>query len=696
MQDMTRTIIYILSIFFGCLLTKNAHAEQIGTWRLYQSFNNITEISPAGNMCFALASGSLFAYNTTTSETSTYDKTNSLSDNNITHIRWSATTKQLVITYESSNIDLLNTNGSVVNVADLYLKSTTKDKTINHIYCDGNYAYLSLGFGVMKLDIRRGVIADTYQLDFNIAYSYTKDGYIYAASKEKGMFRGKLSDNLLDKNSWQHTGDYTALKDDRLNVQDATTKLWWTKNSDGKLTYYSVDNEGKKEYKTEGVLPEGPASNRFYKLYMHGGKLYSVAGLWGQEKDGNYPGEVHVWNGTNWSEFEQPTKEVLGHRYIDLLCMDFDPKKEGHVMVGAKSGMYEFQDGKFVKAYGMDNSPLQSGINSKNYTIVSSIMYEDNGDLWVLNSLANDPILKYSQSSDTWKVFKHKETIASEGQYNLTSLFKSNTNKYMWFVNNHWEKNYLYAYDYSSDALAKFGPEFTNEDNTVLKPIFVFCTAEDRNGNIWIGTKSGPLYITPSDFQSGMFTQHKVPRNDGTNLADYLLSDIETRCITVDGANRKWIGTSNGVFLISDDCNTQVKHFTTDNSPLLSNLVHDIMVDPNSNNVYIATDNGLCSYANDATQPSENMEKDNVYAYPNPVGPDYTGNITIVGLSYNADVKIVTSNGTLVNQGRSIGGSYQWNGCDTKGKRVASGVYMVEAATENGEKGTVTKIAIIK
>ena len=246
---MTRTIIYILSIFFGCLLTKNAHAEQIGTWRLYQSFNNITEISPAGNMCFALASGSLFAYNTTTSETSTYDKTNTLSDNNITHIRWSATTKRLVITYENSNIDLLNTNGSVVNVADLYLKSTTKDKTINHIYCDGNYAYLSLGFGVMKLDIRRGVIADTYQLDFNIAYSYTKDGYIYAASKEKGMFRGKLSDNLLDKNSWQHTGDYTALKDNRLNVQDVTTKLWWTKNSDGKLTYYSVDNEGKKEYK---------------------------------------------------------------------------------------------------------------------------------------------------------------------------------------------------------------------------------------------------------------------------------------------------------------------------------------------------------------------------------------------------------------------------------------------------------------
>lgn len=89
------------------------------------------------------------------------------------------------------------------------------------------------------------------------------------------------------------------------------------------------------------------------------------------------------------------------------------------------------------------------------------------------------------------------------------------------------------------------------------------------------------------------------------------------------------------------------------------------------------------------------MTKDNVYAYPNPVTPDYTGDITIVGLSYNADVKIVTTNGTLVNQGRSTGGSYRWNCCDLKGKRVASGIYMVETATEDGSKGTVCKIAII-
>ena len=90
------------------------------------------------------------------------------------------------------------------------------------------------------------------------------------------------------------------------------------------------------------------------------------------------------------------------------------------------------------------------------------------------------------------------------------------------------------------------------------------------------------------------------------------------------------------------------------------------------------------------------MTKDNVYAYPNPVKPDYTGSINIVGLSFQADIKIVSVNGTLVNQGKSTGGSYSWDGCDLKGRKVASGIYMVETATEEGEKGTVCKIAIIR
>lgn len=112
--------------------------------------------------------------------------------------------------------------------------------------------------------------------------------------------------------------------------------------------------------------------------------------------------------------------------------------------------------------------------------------------------------------------------------------------------------------------------------------------------------------------------------------------------------------------------------------------------------VFIGTDKGLCSYMSDASTTNSEMTKDNVWAYPNPVKPDYTGLITITGLSFDADIKIVTTNGILVNQGRSNGGTYTWNGKDQKGKKVASGIYMVETATSDGSKGIVCKIAIIK
>ena len=120
-----------------------------------------------------------------------------------------------------------------------------------------------------------------------------------------------------------------------------------------------------------------------------------------------------------------------------------------------------------------------------------------------------------------------------------------------------------------------------------------------------------------------------------------------------------------------------------------------ITINSTTGEVFFGTENGLCSYVSDATETNTEMTTENVWAYPNPVEPNYTGPITITGLSLNADIKILTTNGTIVNEGRSNGGTYVWDGCDQKGRRVASGIYMVAAATNKGEKGTVCKIAII-
>lgn len=688
-----KTITLLITILFMVLPLSATDKE---SWEIYTSYNDITEIEPAGNQVFALASNGLFSYHIKNGSVTTYDKANTLSDFDINHIAWNKNTKKLVITYTNGNIDLLDTNGNVVNVPDLYLKSMTDNKQINHINISGANVYLSLSFGIIKLDTKEGKILDTYKLGFNVNYSYIEDNCLYAASKEAGLYRGVLKNNLIDKNNWEKAGNFKEQTMNSTNVYDTTNKYWWTVK-EGKLTYYTLNTDKEKIYQTEGIIPDGPASNKFYRLYINKNKLYAVAGAWSQEKDCNNMGEVHVWNGEKWEEFEQPSDASLGHLYRDLLCLDFDPSKEGHIMVGSKAGLYEFQDGKFIKYYNKDNTSVITSPLGNNYTIISSVKYDARGKLWLLNSLGDNSILSFDQTTQEWKHYPHSE-IGSNDRYNLTGLIIGKNNGNIWFVNNYYEKNRLYKYNYNTDELTMYGPTFTNEDGRDITPIYVHCLAEDRNGNIWIGTTSGPLYLSMSDIQNGnnIFTQHKVPRNDNTNYADYLLDNSNIRCIAVDGANQKWFGTDNGVYLVSDDCNTQIYHFDTDNSPLISNIVYSIAVNNNTGKVYFATDKGLCSFNNRIVGSNSEMTKDNVYAYPNPVKPDYTGKINIVGLSFNANIKIVSTNGTLINEGRSAGGSYSWDGCDLNGKKVASGIYMVETATESGEKGIVCKIAIIR
>ena len=523
----------IISLAIFLMATLMAWADSAkDRWTVYQSYSNITEIEPAGTVCFVLASNSVFSYDTTDGLVQTYDKAGVMSDVGVSHIAWAKASKRLVVVYTNSNIDLLSANGDVINAPDFYLKTTTLDKTINHIDFDGPYAYLSTAFGVVKLNTRDGAIMDTYDLGTNVSYTYVKNGYLYAESKERGRLRCKLTDNLLDKSNWVREDGFTTLREDRTNVQDAQTKLWWTKTADGKLTCYALDADGKRTYMTEGVQPEGPVSNNFYRLYAHSGKIYAVGGMWSQETDGKLPGEVHVWDGTTWSHFEQPTAEQLGHNNEDYLCMDFDPLKEGHVMVGAKSGLYEFQDGKFVKCYNSNNSPLESATadKSKNYVMATGVKYDPTGNLWVLNSQTTNP-LKMLGKDGEWSVMNNIG-LTKDNAWDVKELFLSPTYGYMWFVNSYWEETKLFAYDYKNNKLYDAGgPTFTNEDYTTLKPYYLFHVTEDKNKNIWLSTSAGPLYMTPNDVANGggLVTQHKVPRNDGTNLADYLLSNVETR-----------------------------------------------------------------------------------------------------------------------------------------------------------------------
>ena len=674
---MRKTIITLMLCFMHTIFCTYTNAA-IGTWNVFMAYHDVQQIAAAGDDIFVLASKNLYQYNKSDQSITTYDKVRGLNDVNIKRIAWSKTAHRLIVIYENSNIDIVETNGEVTNISDLYTKSMTQDKTVNNVTIYGKYAYLATGFGVVKVNMTDAEISESYILNEKIEKVIIKDNSILAKKNFWYYLKASITDNLLDKNNWKET--YNS--DDSIFNEDLTDYN----------TYLPIVSK---------LTVDGPKYNNFGFMKIIDGDLYTVSGGYSPLAELLNPGSIQVLSNNNeWIIYQDNLAEITGHKYLDVLTVDCDPKDKSHVFAGGRTGLYEFKDGKMIKHHTVDNSMLESAIDdgNKDYVLIESIIFDKEGNLWCLNSQAKTQSLLKLTPSGEWHSH-NKAALLPAGSRSLGALTGAmfDSRGLLWFVNNHWTTPGIFCYQPSTDVLVPY-TTLTNQDGTKYTLNAVTSCAEDKEGNIWVGTNVGPFIINASDVGKDniVFYQVKVPRNDGTNLADYLLSGVDVRCIAIDGANRKWFGTGgNGIYVIGDDNMTQIYNFTSENSKLLSNTINSIAINDNTGEVFIATDKGLCSYMNDATVAVESMEKDNVYAYPNPVRPEYTGPITIVGLTFNADVKITTATGYLVAEGRSNGGTFTWDGRDMDGKRVASGIYNVITATSTGDKGTVCKIAVI-
>ena len=633
-------ILLLLLVFHFSLFTYS----QVGTWQNYLAYYELQNICEASNhQLFVLASNSLYQYNQNDESITTYDKVNGLSDTYITHIAWNPKTQKLIAVYQNSNIDLLDTKGNITNISALLTKIMTESKTVNRLIVDDIYVWLDCDFGYVKVNTQKAEITDTYTPNNP---DYPKD--------------------LPSYNEYKDLEKYRAV--------------------------------------VEKLSPIGPKYNHFYESVFLNGKLYTTGGYFlSGMNDYNYPGTIQVYDGLDWMIYEDNLSEKTGYPYLDINCISVDPTDETHVYAGGRCGLYEFKDGHLLHYYNKDNSPLKPAIDrgkelDNDYVLIHGIQFDQAGNLVVLNSQAKGVNMLLLSKDHTWTDYHQNllddaEGIALSGLRNM--FFDSRG--LLWFVNTSWKDQSVCCYQPSSNTLLKYST-FVNQDGLSYSPTLINSVCEDKEKNIWVGTNIGPFMIKSEEVgqDNVTFYQIKVPRNDGTNYADYLLNDVHISHIAIDGGNRKWFATNGaGVFLISADNLTQIANFKEDNSYLLSNNIYSTAINPKKGEVYFLTEKGLCSYQGDATEPSEEMIKDNVYAYPNPVTPDYTGLITITGLTYDADVKITASNGALIAQGRSNGGMFTWDGNDRQGRRVASGIYFVITATSEGKSGTVCKIAVI-
>ncbi len=213
---------------------------------------------------------------------------------------------------------------------------------------------------------------------------------------------------------------------------------------------------------------------------------------------------------------------------------------------------------------------------------------------------------------------------------------------------------------------------------------------EDKDNLIWVGTGNGVAIITTS---KDIFTTPTEAYTPFFQTRRLLLQEVVTK-IVVDGGNRKWIATQNGLNLFSASADEQILNFTEENSPLPSKNIIDLALDPISGELFVLTENGLLSYRNNATEPSEDLNA--IKIFPNPVRPDYQGVMTIFGLRENTTVKITDAAGRLIFETKSNGGTASWDLQNPQGNRATLGIYMVFCIADDGSESFVGKVAVVR
>jgi hypothetical protein len=444
------------------------------------------------------------------------------------------------------------------------------------------------------------------------------------------------------------------------------------------------------DYNLIEIAPEGPASINVSGMAVSDNALMIVPG--GARSDYNNffrNGEVYRLNDNRWNNW-------ISTEYKDFYRIVVDPRNSERYFIASWGwGLLEFNGNELVKSYNIENSSLQNIIPGGDYVRLGGLAFDKNNNLWMTNSEVNH-LVSVLTSEGEWIGFPINSLVNVPviGKIFVTS------NDHKWLLLP--RSNGIFVMDdkgtFSDFTDDKYKRLSVVDNNNSLITNDIRSIAEDQNGNIWLGTNKGVLvYYSPSRvFDESLFYAQPIiiPRNDNSGFGDPLLGTETVTSVVVDGANRKWLGTANaGLFLVSADGMEQIHSFNTDNSPILSNTIIDIVINEKNGEVFIATDKGIISYKGDAISPAKGFS--DVYVYPNPVRPEYQGDIVISGLVSDTRVKITDIGGNLVYETTSLGGQALWNGLNFRGDRVKTGVYLVFCADKDGVLSVVTKLLFI-
>lgn len=460
----------------------------------------------------------------------------------------------------------------------------------------------------------------------------------------------------------------------------------WLADQFGGLSHFTASG-------VENYKPNSPQATASGGMIVYNNQFYATAGevneSWNYQYNGNGIYHFKEGNWTNINRFVYPRLDSL----LDFIAIAADPRDETIWAGSYGGGLLHLEPGPAFEIF--KQNFIGPTVGDPTSYRVSGLAFDRENNLWISNYGSAQP-LKVRKADGNWYAF----TVPFFLNENSVAQIVVDDNNYKWIVSP--KGNGLLCYDQGS-SLENSGDDRwkiyrAGAGSGNLPSNEVLCAAKDKAGFIWVGTTDGIGVIQcTQDVFNSTACEAVLPIVQQGNFANFLFKGEEVRDIAVDGADRKWVATKNGVWLIDAAGEKVIYQFTEANSDLLSSDVRKITIDGKTGEVYFATLKGICSFRGTATEGT--MVNADVLVFPNPVPPGYTGTIAIRGLVNNAIVKITELDGRLVYQARALGGQAVWDGRNYRGQKISSGTYLVlvneDPNSSFGKEKTAAKIFFI-
>lgn len=733
---------------------------KFGQWESFLPYRFGKSVTQSENKVFFGTGISLAVIDKNDRSVQRISKTNGLSSVGVTNVKYHPTQKVLMVIYSDGVIDLIPDEGNLTTLFFIKdFDNIVGEKIIYDIHVSGEETFLlGTNYGISELNIATNeFVFTTFTNELKVFGICTHNNFIYAAA-EDGLYRVSRNNAFIDAfGQWEYLGSETGFPDDysaravevfndELHIGVDTTVFKLTTDdtveaifSDAELpvNFLSAESENLiigfesneirgKTFKRQidgttellsfncstrpldavedpqgrvwiadsfdgyhliigedcvNIKPNSPPSVRNNNLEIHKGELWVTSGgISLNSSPLGFPDGFYSYIDGDWTTYSQGNQDALAGM-SDFVPLVIHPETDV-VYAGSYFDGLAVYDRETVQLINDANSSMTNAVGAGNArTRVSGLALDSENNLWVSNHLGERPI-SVMRTDGSWENF-------ACGSTSLVGVTIDDFDN-KWIRVSQSGQGFI-VFDEKENRCKTYSTA-----NSLLETNVVNCITKDLDGDMWVGTDQGIIIFECGDpFNADCVGSKRIVEVEGDGAA--LLKDESIRSVTVDGANRKWVGTGSGIFLLSPDGRDEVAYFSEDNSPLLDNVINDIAIDGETGKVYIGTDKGIQAIQGEAIDGrAVNVEEPNVF--PNPVRPEYDGPIAIKGLATDADIKITDINGQLIYETQALGGQAIWDGRDYNGRRAASGVYLVFSARTsnlNQSDAVVAKILVM-